>query len=802
MNSDYLKLVILAEHTDLTHSATTVASLCRRTRSDVWVRVLVGKGELPAGFQAGNLTVEFIRPMGSPTTVLNVRSHASMVDWAGILAAAPGWDQWWMLEAGQLVLGDLNALGKQDIGTAGIVATDGCKVGTPANAAYAMERAGAAPKVEYAHWEGDSSSHSTVIEIELATNRIPVSLWIGRSGGALMLNFAVIRRGAKHGDRASPLVTIDGVRNSSVTEASTRDWWVLDDESGLAEQGDLEWGRTLPFVVTWVGESKPWSNSVVPGSQLWLRELADWEELKYELEFRARDRGKIPTWVIHLPRVGVRSASLLDDLEDAGFGIELLRGCDAEYPVEFRASVGLLLEWFGWRPDRDHMARALSHRWAWQAFLQQSEQPYALICEDDVAWDGSEPKLRLLCSTLGTGPWALDLVRSSTVSARSECGVLEIFEASGLSGRGYCLSREAARILIDLDCCNARALFDPNNPLVGLRRWVELAGMIIPPLVSSASAGESPASANPIFGTSPVFHSHHPPPLRLLIGICSCQPFGEKRQAVRHTWFPRDLPTVSASFFVGAGEIAAVEADTVTLQVPDDYEHLPLKVLEFFRHALNHYDFEWLFKCDDDTYVVPERLLKLTGNSADYVGNEFILDRGAADGGAGYLLRRSIIEKIVADTTLAPTGNEDIIIGEAAIRHGAVAMADRRLVWDTSRLPRWDNQVITAHRLSPAKMAVVGALNSLPWSLVHLVRPDWSDHVLLHDGGYFVRKSTNDGGRWNWESSTRRLCLDWWDGFRECLVIGKENRVIADIEYSQYEHVFTGTSQSTNDHPK
>jgi hypothetical protein len=43
----------------------------------------------------------------------------------------------------------------------------------------------------------------------------------------------------------------------------------------------------------------------------------------------------------------VRQADLPDALEDAGFGLELLRGCDPQLPVAFRGSVGLLLEWFG-----------------------------------------------------------------------------------------------------------------------------------------------------------------------------------------------------------------------------------------------------------------------------------------------------------------------------------------------------------------------------------------------------------------------------------------------------------------------
>jgi hypothetical protein len=76
-------------------------------------------------------------------------------------------------------------------------------------------------------------------------------------------------------------------------------------------------------------------------------ELIDGDELKHELAFRERDRDRIPAFLIHRARLGVRQADLPDALEDAGFGLELLRGCDPQLPVAFRGSVGLLLEWFG-----------------------------------------------------------------------------------------------------------------------------------------------------------------------------------------------------------------------------------------------------------------------------------------------------------------------------------------------------------------------------------------------------------------------------------------------------------------------
>lgn len=669
MSSLPIQLVLEVVDADPGHvAATTVASVCRRTRRAVEARVRVTDGELPESFRAGNLTVEFYRSLDLAIAASN-RSAGELSTGAPMGAMdGAGWDRCWWLEAGELAVGDL----------ASPATDEECRVGS----------------------------------------------------------------------------------------AAASGWKVSAGDCGGAGRTELEWGRSLPTWVSWVGGAKPWDTPAVPGAQLWLRELTDWESLKYELALRERDHGKPPAWVVHLARLGARNADLLEKLEDAGFAIEMVRGCDPEYPADFSPSVGLLLEWFGWRPDRAGMARALSHRWAWQMFLQQSDAPAALVCEDDCQWTGMEATLRELGASLGNGPWVVDLAASLTDTGLRTNGLREVPPDGGPLGPCYWLSREAARRLLELDCCNARALVEPKSPLDGLRRLAVTPGRDLTREIPALQEG----SVRLIDRSKP----------RLLIGICSCQRFAAKRQAVRDAWFPRGLPTVEARFFVGTDDACAAlaESDTVTLAVPDDYEHLPLKVVEFFRHALETHDFDYLFKCDDDTYLVPERLLELADGRADYVGNEFILNRGAADGGAGYLLSRAIVERIVADTSLAPTGNEDIIIGEAAIRHGAVAAVDRRLVWDTSRIPRWNNDGISCHRMSPPQLAAAAALIRLPWTVVDCHQASRNEQLLLHEGGYFSLKSAGIEGRWNWDSNTRWLTLAGDDGTVEVLEIGARNQVI------------------------
>jgi hypothetical protein len=192
---------------------------------------------------------------------------------------------------------------------------------------------------------------------------------------------------------------------------------------------------------------------------------------------------------------------------------------------------------------------------------------------------------------------------------------------------------------------------------------------------------------------------------KILVGVCSCLANVEKRAAVRETWMSLPQPSIDVRFFVGAGTPSLpLENDVIQVPAPDTYDDLPAKVLAFFREALAFSDFDWLFKCDDDTYVALDRLRDLTTGGHELVGNEFLAQRGSPSGGAGYLLSRRIVQALVEDTSISGTGAEDILIGEAAIRHGALHLATDHLCMDTSRFPAADNLVITSHWCNPARL--------------------------------------------------------------------------------------------------
>jgi hypothetical protein len=121
--------------------------------------------------------------------------------------------------------------------------------------------------------------------------------------------------------------------------------------------------------------------------------------------------------------------------------------------------------------------------------------------------------------------------------------------------------------------------------------------------------------------------------------------------AVRDTWW-KDIESfkahVTGRFFYGAGPVEHLyKPDEVGLAVPDDYEHLPHKTIAICQWALEN-DFDYLFKCDDDTAVYIDHLIaEVLSQRFDYAGFE---NGAVCTGGPGYWLSKKAM-KIVANYT-------------------------------------------------------------------------------------------------------------------------------------------------------
>lgn len=254
---------------------------------------------------------------------------------------------------------------------------------------------------------------------------------------------------------------------------------------------------------------------------------------------------------------------------------------------------------------------------------------------------------------------------------------------------------------------------------------------------------------------------------RILVGVCSARMHHALRQAARETWMSRPVEGIEVCFFVGAGEdgFLAEESDTLGLNCEDTYEALPTKVKAFFSFALKTRKFDWIFKCDDDTYVELERLPSLISDDWNFVGNEFLLRRGTPSGGAGYLLSRQLVQAIVNDEKIPLFGAEDVLIGESAIRHGAKTHATERLCWNKSRFPAVWNDTITSHWCQADQLKRIEAIRSIVPRMLDVQHSFWRDTLLLFPDGSFLRRSTACQGTYQ-EDADGVIRLKWndWEG--------------------------------------
>lgn len=191
--------------------------------------------------------------------------------------------------------------------------------------------------------------------------------------------------------------------------------------------------------------------------------------------------------------------------------------------------------------------------------------------------------------------------------------------------------------------------------------------------------------------------------MKVLIAIVTCHAFRGRAATQRSTW-ARNVVGADVRFFLGGSAPSAYD-DEVILDVKDDYVSLPAKVQAMHRWALAH-NYDFVFKCDDDVYVQPERLMASNFAMSDYCGRL----RGASGGypapyasGFGYWLSRRAMA-ITSEAELTKDGAEDRWVGNTLMNAGILCTADYRYVVARSEKtvrsgtegPRRGNRIIAA----------------------------------------------------------------------------------------------------------
>ncbi len=134
--------------------------------------------------------------------------------------------------------------------------------------------------------------------------------------------------------------------------------------------------------------------------------------------------------------------------------------------------------------------------------------------------------------------------------------------------------------------------------------------------------------------------------MKILIAIVACHARKHHRESQRQTWL-KDLTQADYRFFLGRGPEQVLD-DEVLLDVPDDYQNLVLKSRFIFEWA-HEREYDYVFKCDDDTFVIPDRLLSSDFRKHDYTGEARVLDglgRFICSGGGYWLSEKSLKELV------------------------------------------------------------------------------------------------------------------------------------------------------------
>lgn len=112
------------------------------------------------------------------------------------------------------------------------------------------------------------------------------------------------------------------------------------------------------------------------------------------------------------------------------------------------------------------------------------------------------------------------------------------------------------------------------------------------------------------------------PKFRLMILILTNSDNFEQRDTIRKTWLSEKHASVKHLFAIGTLDILSDQKETLLsekekfndlLLLPkllDSYSTLTKKLLYSFKEIYEYYDFDYLLKCDDDTFVLVHKILK------------------------------------------------------------------------------------------------------------------------------------------------------------------------------------------------
>lgn len=226
-------------------------------------------------------------------------------------------------------------------------------------------------------------------------------------------------------------------------------------------------------------------------------------------------------------------------------------------------------------------------------------------------------------------------------------------------------------------------------------------------------------------------------PRQFIIVIPTCEKNKARLEAVQETWV-KDLRENFKLLYVFArpDEKTELRGNYLYLDCPESYEEGPRKVIAIYNFLIKNFAFDYIYKCDDDTYVDLEKFVELNLEGKDYLGN-FATDKKTAidptahygkctnkllevpyrgkfivpwaRGGRGYILSRHATEELCRLTTNQDLEElfEDKMVGEVLSR----AKNIKTLHFDKSQMP-------SLHPIQASEMYLIHSLHKTNRSLL------------------------------------------------------------------------------------
>ena len=139
--------------------------------------------------------------------------------------------------------------------------------------------------------------------------------------------------------------------------------------------------------------------------------------------------------------------------------------------------------------------------------------------------------------------------------------------------------------------------------------------------------------------------------MKILVSILTHEGTQSNADACIKTWV-KDIRTPHEYYFYGS-KAQSQKMDRTWNCEPNCGERrdrLPEKTYKMLTESLKH-EWDFLFKCDDDTFVVFDRLIDLlknyNPNDELYIGCKLVNPIAYGQGGAGYVLTRGAVRKCI-----------------------------------------------------------------------------------------------------------------------------------------------------------